>query len=112
MAKHTDFIYTKKQHFDRKFLASLCIFPLIVILFYMCFSSVSESTSKRQKEHLENAINRNIVHYYATEGHYPDNLSVLTERYGLTYDRNHFFVDYRVQGSNIYPDVTIIEKED
>lgn len=112
MARHTTFKYDKKHHYDGKLLASLCCFLIIIILFYMCFSSVSENTAKRHKEHLENAINRNIVHYYATEGHYPDNLAILTERYGLTYDSEHFFVDYRMQGSNIFPDVTIIEKED
>ena len=30
--------------------------------------------------------------------------------YGLIYDDSLFFVDYRTQGSNIYPEVTIIER--
>jgi hypothetical protein len=36
----------------------------------------------------------------------------LKENYGLTYDEDLFFVDYQTIGSNILPDVTIIEKEE
>ena len=66
----------------------------------------------RQKESLENAITRSITHCYAVEGSYPASLDYLKENYGLTYDEDLFFVDYQTIGSNILPDVTIIEKEE
>ena len=69
------------------------------------------STKKRQKESLENAIMRNITYCYTVEGTYPESLAYLKENYGLTYNEDLFFVDYRVSGSNILPDVTIIERE-
>ena len=40
----------------------------------------------------------------------PFALEELAARYGLTYDTSRFFVDYRVNGANLYPDVTIIER--
>lgn len=47
---------------------------------------------------------------YAIDGEYPQSLEELAARYGLTYDTSRFFVDYRVNGANLYPDVTIIER--
>ncbi len=53
---------------------------------------------------------RSITHCYAVEGTYPSSLEYLKENYGLTYDETVFFVDYQTIGSNILPDVTIIER--
>lgn len=45
-------------------------------------------------------------------GAYPESLRYLEEHYGLIYDEDRFFIDYQILGSNIMPDVTIIDKED
>jgi hypothetical protein len=63
-------------------------------------------------ESLSAAIQRSIIHCYATEGHYPESLDALIEEYNIQYDSDRFFVDYQVLGENIMPDVTIIDKED
>ncbi len=52
---------------------------------------------------------RSIANCYALEGEYPESLEYIKENYGLVYDEDRFFVDYRVSGSNIMPDVTIID---
>ncbi|MBU3876620.1 hypothetical protein HGO97_012480 [Faecalicatena sp. AGMB00832] len=106
------FQYQKKQNTYRKFLLSVCAFLLIIVLFCQGIESLSSSSIRRQKESLENALNRNITYCYAVEGAYPESLDYLKEHYGLTYDEDRFFVDYKVIGSNILPDVTIIEKGD
>ncbi|MBF1030306.1 MAG: hypothetical protein HXK91_08980, partial [Lachnospiraceae bacterium] len=41
---------------------------------------------------------------------YPPSLDYLKERYGLTYDESFFYVDYQPLASNLYPDVTVLEK--
>lgn len=105
------FGYKKQALKPSGFLLSVCIFLLILFLFVQGISSLSVSTKKRQKESLENAIMRNITYCYAVEGTYPESLSYLKENYGLTYNEDLFFVDYRISGSNILPDVTIIERE-
>jgi hypothetical protein len=89
------------------------ILPLLfVILFFFLFiwgiSSVDESTSQKQYDSLQTAIQRDMIQCYAIEGTYPPNLDYLKEHYGLTYDENLFFVDYQTYGANILPDVTII----
>ena len=38
-------------------------------------------------------------------------LSYMEEHYGLTYDKDLFFVDYQPIGSNIRPDVTVISRK-
>jgi len=105
------FQYQQTSQTDRRFLISLCLFAAFILLFYVGFSSLSEGNQKRQRESLENALQRSIVHYYALEGRYPENLEILEDAYGLTYDKARFFVDYRLPGSNIFPDITIIEEE-
>ena len=56
------FQYQKKQHTYRKFILSVCAFLLIIVLFYQGIESLSASSLRRQKESLENALNRNITY--------------------------------------------------
>ena len=106
------FEYQKKQHTYRKFIISVCVFLLIVLLFYQGIESLSSGSVRRQKESLENALNRSITYCYAVEGSYPESPEYLKKHYGITYDEDRFFVDYKIVGANILPDVTIIEKGD
>ena len=99
------FVYRKQKHPMPKLALSVGVFAL-----FQGISSISEGTRKRQKESLENAVMRSITHCYAVEGTYPSSLEYLKENYGLTYDETVFFVDYQTIGSNILPDVTIIER--
>ncbi|MGI6095160.1 MAG: hypothetical protein ACOYBL_06975 [Lachnospiraceae bacterium] len=108
----TRFEYRKQPLKPSGFLLSVCVFLLIFFLFVQGISSFSESTKKRQKESLENAIMRNVTYCYTVEGSYPESLDYLKENYGLTYDEDLFFVDYHIDGSNIFPDITIIERGD
>lgn len=91
---------------------SVVFFLLVLFSFLFAISSISASTTDRQQEALENAINRSIVNCYCVEGTYPPSLDYLVEHYGLTYDSELFFVDYQAIGANILPDVTIIRKGD
>lgn len=91
------------------------ILPAIaVVVIFCCFwqgiGSVSEETQQQQKRSLESAVWKNIVQCYAMEGRYPESLSYIEEHYGLIYDKQRFFVDYEVMGSNMMPDVTVIEQ--
>lgn len=96
--------YFKGIHF------SILFFLVLIIYFSFSINRISEDTLDRQQESLEAALNRGIVSCYCVEGTYPPSLSYLLEHYGITYDKNSFFVDYQPIGSNIYPDVTIIRK--
>lgn len=84
------------------------IAPAILIIFILSLSLIGDSTIARQRESLETALNRNIIHCYAVEGFYPPSLSYIEDHYGLTYNHDLFFVDYQPIGSNMRPDVTIL----
>ena len=90
--------------------------PLIITFvllgaFILFANSVSSTNIEREKEILENAIERSVTQCYALEGTYPANLSYLEENYGLLYNKEHFFVDYQYIGGNLRPDITIIERD-
>lgn len=105
------FVYKKKSHSLLGYVVCICVLLLIAGIFIRGFTAVSESTVSRQRDTLESAINRCITSCYVTEGMYPDSLEYLKANYGLVYNEDVFYVDYRISGSNIPPDVTIIEKE-
>ena len=65
----------------------------------------------KEKELLQTALDRSILQCYALEGSYPSSLSYLEEHYGLTYNKELFFVDYQYIGDNLRPDITIIERD-
>ena len=94
------------------YLLPILAFIVLFVLFLQGIGSVSESTLSKQQESLETALERDITHCYAVEGYYPPSLSYIEEHYGLTYDKDLFFVDYQPVGSNIRPNVTIIARKD
>ena len=51
---------------------------------------------------------RAAVQCYALEGAYPQDLSHLEERYGVSVDADRFRVDYIYIASNLMPDITIV----
>ncbi len=87
---------------------SILIFGSILFLFYLGIEYSGRSSIEKQQESLNNAISRDIVQCYSIEGMYPPNLEYLEEHYGLTYDKNTFFVDYQPIAGNLYPDYTVI----
>ncbi len=89
----------------------LLAFAGIIGLFAFATNILSSGTTSRQRESLENALKNDIIYCYATTGRYPTDLDFIKSEYGLTYDEDLFFIDYHVQGTNVYPDVTILERK-
>lgn len=112
MAQLMRFQHDAKRESDQKLLLSVCVFLLILGVFYLGFISVAHGTDRRSLESLENALHHNVVHYYALEGHYPDTLQEIINHYGLIYDEDRFYIDYRLQGSNLFPDITVIDLQE
>ena len=85
------------------------LFALVILFFFYGLNNLSTYNAANQKEILEDAITRDIVHCYSVEGSYPPSLEYIEEHYGLTYDHDRFLIDYEPIGSNLMPNVTIIE---
>ena len=101
--------YAKKKNFS--ITAYLPVLLLALGVFVAFSDSFAETNIAYEKDLLQKALDRSITQCYALEGTYPNDLEYLEEHYGLTYNKEHFFVDYQYIGGNLRPDVTIIEKE-
>lgn len=89
---------------------SIIAFVAILTMFLLGVSFLSNSSIRDEKDILEKAINRDIVHCYAVEGFYPPSLGYIEEHFGLTYDHDKYIVDYESIGNNIMPNIMIIER--
>ena len=94
----------EQNSFLRNMILSVLIFMIILFLFYAGISSLSDTSEREQETTLYSAITESAVHYYA------EDLNTLIDDYGITYDKQHFFVDYQPQGENIMPEITVIKK--
>ena len=106
------FTQTKQHKTIWRTLLPIAVFVIIVCIFLGSLLTVSDSTVARQKESLENALSRTITYCYIVEGTYPQSLDYIKDSYGLTYNDELFYVDYKPNGANIYPDVTIIQNRE
>ncbi len=88
---------------------SVFFFVVVIAIFLIGISFISSTSSKDQTQILTDAVNKDIIHCYAVEGYYPPNLKYIEDHYGLTYDKDRYFVDYVPIGDNIMPSVTIVE---
>lgn len=92
-------------------LLPLVLLAIVIIAFVFFSNTISNSNQSGNYQILENALNRSITQCYALEGSYPPSLSYLVENYGLLYNSEQYFIDYQYIGSNLRPDVTIIERD-
>lgn len=88
---------------------SVLFFIVIIAVFVVGISMISSNNNKDEREVLEKALNKDVIHCYAVEGYYPPTLSYIEEHYGLTYDSSRYLIDYEPIGNNIMPNITIVE---
>lgn len=94
--------------YGKKLFYSILIFFILLFLFLYGVNNLSLTAVQRQKEQLENALTRAVTYSYAMNGYYPESLSTLIEDYKINYNQELFYVDYRVLGGNLFPDITIL----
>lgn len=91
---------------------SIAIFIVMLTLFLAAIGTTTKQTLAEQKNSLKDAVERSLMQCYVTEGRYPENFAYLEKKYGIIYDKKQFRVDYHVYGSNMRPEVTILELEE
>lgn len=102
---------TKKEKTSITSYLPVLIMIVVLSAFVLFTNSMTSNNTAREKEILQNAIERSVTQCYALEGTYPSTLSYLEENYGLIYNKEQFFVDYQYIGGNLRPDITIIERD-
>lgn len=106
----TRFETQRQKNPFKNMILSLILFAGIFFLFCTGISSLSRTSAREQQAALTRAVTESTVHYYALNGYYPESLSVLLKDYKITYDREHFLIDYQPQGKNLMPEITVLEK--
>ena len=89
------FFVQKKKSTIWKFIP-IVLLAACTVLFGAFSSKLSDDNTKRSN---------------ALEGTYPPDINYLTDHYGLTYNSDYYYIDYQYIGSNLRPDVTIIERK-
>ena len=84
---------------------------LFLLVSTLATGGASDKIQTKQLEFLEDAVRRSAVQCFALEGHFPDSLSYLEEKYGLIIDRNNFAVYYESMGGNLLPQIRVIPLE-
>ena len=91
-----------------RLLLNVGITAAMLALVFFLSGRMQSQEQKEEQASLDQAMRRCITSCYALEGFYPPSLSYMKEHYGLHYDEDLFFVDYRPVASNIRPSYFII----
>lgn len=100
----------RQRHISKGLIISLVVIVITIALFVYASSTLDKTQSQEQLELLSSSLDRSITQCYALEGSYPSGISYLEDHYGLTYDKDKYYIDYQFIGGNLRPDVTIIER--
>lgn len=92
----------------------IAIVLLMVLLLggvWLLVTRVGRSSGEAQTEFVTEAVHNAALTCYAVEGAYPTDLEYLRSHYGLAYDQSRYMVRYDSFGSNLMPDISVIEVE-
>ncbi|MBQ0136225.1 MAG: hypothetical protein KBS43_05775 [Oscillospiraceae bacterium] len=93
----------------RGHLLAIVFFVMIFGFFIYGVNTAEKSSAAEGKNVLEENLHKAVVSCYALEGAYPSSVQYLEDNYGLTYDKDKYAIGYVAIGSNIMPDMQIIE---
>ena len=82
---------------------------LAVLLFLTALNNLDQGRQQEGKRQLEEALRNASMACYAAEGIFPPSLEYLEEHYGILVDHKKYTVIYESIGSNLMPDITVLE---
>jgi len=83
----------------------------VVLVFFSALSDLESGRTEEGRLRLEEAVRRSAVACFAAEGIYPPTLDYLEAHYGLQVDEERYVVIYEALGSNLMPDITVLDNE-
>ena len=94
-----------------KALMTAAVLAVILTCFSTALSNLRTGQSEEGRLQLEESIRRAAVTCYAVEGIYPPTLAYLQDHYGIQVDEARYDVFYEVFGSNLMPEITVVERK-
>ena len=95
---------------SKKVIAMILLAVIVVAAGLFAYSNVMINQTSQEKEAIKKAVLSSAVQCCAIEGNYPQSLDYLKDSYGLQIDESKYIVVYEVIGSNVLPEVTVLEK--
>ena len=86
----------------------LAVTVALLLVLAALLPGIRRSIQENSREAIRDTVLRCSVECYAVEGAYPDSLSYLEDRYGLTVNHQDFIVTYEVFASNQLPEVQVL----
>ena len=86
----------------------LAVTVALLLVLAALLPGIRRSIQENSREAIRDTVLRCAVECYAVEGAYPDSLSYLEDRYGLTVNHQDFIVTYEVFASNQLPEVQVL----
>ena len=80
-------------------------------IFFGAMGNLNADCGEQSRPQLEETLRRAAVACYAAQGAYPPDLDYIEEHWGVQIDRSRYAVFYQVEGSNLMPDITVLERE-
>jgi hypothetical protein len=103
-------VYKKSSWDSIKSVLGPLIFTFVIVIMVMSGLRQTEEASRSEGLRiLEESLHRAVVVSYALEGRYPESLAYIEENFGIHIDRTRYVVHYRVSGSNLFPEIIVIE---
>lgn len=101
--------YGKRRERHMRNIVRIVIYALLVALFIVALALLGNRDRTRELETLTNAVEEDVSAFYARNGYYPDTVEVLQNEYGLTYDKDRYYIGYDLRGANIRPYIKVVE---
>lgn len=95
----------------RREIAIVLVMLLVLVGVWLLITRVGKSSGEAQTQFVTEAVHNAALTCYAVEGAYPTDLEYLRKHYGLAYDQSRYLVRYDAFGSNLMPDISVIEVE-
>ena len=93
----------------------LSMFVILAVALFCLYKGALKMGTNQQAEslkQLESSIRKATMTCYATEGVYPPTIEYLKDNYGIQIDETRFVVFYEIFGSNVMPEITVMERQD
>lgn len=88
---------------------TVVLFVALAVILVRAIGNTSTASNAEQLRIAEESVRRATVSCYAIEGFYPDTYEYLCENYNVRVDEEKFIVHYEVFGSNLMPEITVLE---
>lgn len=87
------------------------LFAALIFWLIAGLDNAQSASDEQRLQNLRQSVINGAVMCYSVEGFYPENISYLKEKYGLTYDEKRYEVKYNYVAVNRRPNVIVSEKD-